>query len=284
MGIDLSLAGQTTTPIEHTYSWRDCVLYALGVGGHMPDDLEFLYEGRGPKVLPTFAVVPSFRTLVDIVGRLGASVTAVLHGEQKVVQHRPIPPSGTFTTTATVKGIHDKGKGALVVVEAATTDERGEPVFDNVFSIFVRGAGGFGGDRGPAALSADPPERDPDFTFTERTSPTQAALYRLSGDLNPLHVAPEVATAAGFQHPILHGLCTYGYAGRAVLARACGGDPARFRSLAARFSGVVFPGDELTTAGWEVEPGRFVVRVTKQDGTPVLTNSVAEVAATAAAG
>jgi acyl dehydratase len=277
MALNRDLAGTTTDPIEHAYSWRDTVLYALGVGARLPEELDFLFEQAGPKVLPTFAVVPSFRTLVAVVGRLGASPTSILHGEQKVIQHRPIPPDGTFTTTARVEGIYDKGKGALVVVNAATVDGAGDPVFDNVFSIFVRGEGGFGGDRGPEALAADPPDRAPDFAHTEATSPEQAALYRLSGDLNPLHISPQIATMAGFDRPILHGLCTYGFAGRALLARACAGDPARFRSLAARFSGVVFPGDELTTRGWELEPGRYVLQVTKQTGDLVLSNSIAEV-------
>jgi acyl dehydratase len=278
MSINLELAGKVIDPIEHAYTWKDCIIYALGVGARLPDDLDFVFEGRGPRVLPTFAVVPSFRSLVDVCGRLGANPMSILHGEQKVIQHRPIPPSGTFTTRARVTGIHDKGKGALVVVEAETTDAGGERVFDNVFSVFVRGEGGFGGDRGPEAAKADPPEgQAPDFSMTETTSAEQAALYRLSGDLNPLHIAPEMARVGGFDRPILHGLCTYGHAGRAVLRHACGGDPARFRSLSARFSGVVFPGDSLTTSGWQIEPGRYVVRVTTGDGRTVLSNSVAEV-------
>jgi acyl dehydratase len=227
--------------------------------------------------LPTFAVVPSFKALVDIVGKLGANPMMILHGEQKVICHRPIPPSGAFSTVAEVTGIYDKGKGALVVTEARTSDESGEPVFDNVFSIFVRGAGGFGGERGPEALAADPPDRDPDFSHSEQTSPQQAALYRLSGDLNPLHIAPPMAKMAGFDRPILHGLCTYGHAGRAVLRHACDGDPARLRSLAARFSGVVFPGDTLITEGWNIDPGTYVVRVKTQDDKVVLQNSLAEV-------
>jgi acyl dehydratase len=280
MAINLDLAGKDVPPLEHRYTWKDTVLYALGVGARLPDELDFLYEGAGPKVLPTFAVVPSFTSLVDVCSKLGASPMSILHGEQKIVCHRPIPPSGAFSTVARVTGIYDKGKGALVVVEARTADEGGEPVFDNIFSVFVRGEGGFGGERGPEALSADPPEgATPDFTMTERTSPEQAAIYRLSGDLNPLHIAPQMAKLGGFDQPILHGLCTYGHAGRAVLRHACGGDPARLRSFAARFSGVVFPGDELTTTGWQVAPGRYVIRATTQRGTTVLSNSVAEVAA-----
>jgi acyl dehydratase len=216
--------------------------------------------------------------MVQVVGELKTNPMMILHGEQKVVLHRPIPPAGELSTVAEIKGIYDKGKGALVVVEARTVDEKHEPLFTNEFSVFARGEGGFGGDRGPEALKADPPDRAPDFEMVERTLPEQALLYRLSGDLNPLHASPSFAKMGGFDKPILHGLCTYGFAGRAFLRHACGGDPARFRSFAARFAGVVFPGDALTTEGWQVEPGRWVLRVKTQDDRIVLSNAVAEAA------
>lgn len=151
-------------------------------------------------------------------------------------------------------------------------------MFDNVFSIFVRGAGGFGGERGPEAVAIDPPNRKPDFAITERTAPEQAALYRLSGNLNPLHISPQMAAAVGFERPILHGLCTYGFAGRAVVRAACGGDTSKLRSFAARFSAPVMPGDELTTAGWLHSDGSYLIRVTTGDGKTVLSNARAEIA------
>jgi len=276
MGLDLELVGQRSAPMSHSYGWKDCVLYALGVGAKL-DELDFLDDARGPKVLPTFAVVPSFVAMGGIVARLGANPMMIVHGEQTIRLHRAIPPAGTFVTVAEVKGIHDKGKGALVVVEAKTEDDHGQPVFDNVFSIFVRGAGGFGGDRGPEAAPVEPPAgAAPDFEITEATAPEQAALYRLSGDYNPLHINPGLAKMAGFDRPILHGLCTYGFAGRAVLRAACGGDPARLRSFAARFSAPVFPGDTLTTRGWKLADGRYAVQVAVA-GKTVLSNGVAEV-------
>ena len=276
MAINRDLVGKVTTPVQHRYTWKDTVLYALGVGGKL-DEVDYLFEVNGPKVLPTFAVVPSFQAMVQVVGELRANPMMILHGEQKVRLHRPIPPSGEFSTVAEVKGIYDKGKGALVVVEARTVDSQGQPVFDNEFSVFARGEGGFGGERGPEAIKADPPEgKAPDFEMVERTLPEQALLYRLSGDLNPLHASPSFAKMGGFDKPILHGLCTYGFAGRAFLRHACGGDPARFKSLAARFAGVVFPGDTLTTEGWQIEPGKWVVRTKTQDDRIVLSNAIAE--------
>jgi acyl dehydratase len=277
MSINQDLVGASLPPIEHSYTWRDAVIYALGVGARI-GELDTLYEGRGPRVLPTFAVVPSFRSLLDVCARLGCNPLSILHGEQTVRLERPIPPSGTLTTRAEVTGIFDKGKGALVVVVARTSDERGDPLFENEFSLFVRGAGGFGGPRGPEARKVEAPAREPDFREVQATTPEQAALYRLSGDLNPLHIAPEAAAMAGFDRPILHGLCTYGYAGRALVRHACGGDTGRLRSLAARFSGVVFPGDELTTSGWR-DGGGWIVQVTRQDGSVVLSHGVAEVRA-----
>lgn len=277
MAIKLDLVGKKSTPIKHKYSWKDTVLYALGVGAKA-DELDYLFEMNGPKVLPTFAVVPSFNSMLSVAGDLGANPMMIVHGEQKIVIHRPIPPQGELATTSEVKGIYDKGKGAVVFVEARTVDEKNEPVFDNYFSIFVRGEGGFGGDRGPEALKAEPPAgKAPDFTMTEATTPEQALLYRLSGDLNPLHAAPSFAKMGGFDRPILHGLCTYGHAGRAVLKHACGGDPARLRSFAARFAGIVFPGDTLTTEGWQIEPGKWIVQTKQQEGKIVLSNSIAEV-------
>jgi acyl dehydratase len=278
MAIALDLVGKKSEPVPFSYSWKDTVLYALGVGAKL-DELDFLYEGRGPKVLPTFAVVPSFASMMSVAGNLGVNPMMILHGEQQIRLHRPIPASGVLATVSEVKGIYDKGKGALVVVEAYTRDERGEPLFDNVFSIFARGEGGFGGERGPEAQKADPPAgAAPDFEVVEATSREQALLYRLSGDLNPLHADPNMASFGGFDRPILHGLCTFGFAGRAILRSVCGGDPARLKSFGARFAGVVFPGDTLTTRGFAVGDGRYVVTVSTEDGRVVLSNAIAEVA------
>jgi acyl dehydratase len=277
MAIKLDLVGKKSDPIPFAYTWKDTVLYALGVGAKV-EELDYLYEGRGPKVLPTFAVVPSFNSMITVAGDLGANPMMILHGEQKIILHRAIPPNAKLMTTSEVKGIYDKGKGALVVVEARTTDDKGESVFDNVFSIFVRGEGGFGGERGPEAVKADPPAgQAPDFEVVEATTREQALLYRLSGDINPLHADPNMAKFGGFDRPILHGLCTFGHAGRAILKGACGGDAGKLKSFGARFAGVVFPGDTLTTRGWKTGDGSYVVTVATQDGRTVLSNAIAEV-------
>ena len=274
--IRLDLVGNKSAPVPFSYTWRDVVLYALGVGAR-ESELDFLFEMRGPRVLPTFAVVPSFFSMLGVAGDLGANPMMIVHGEQKILLHGPIPPSANLTTVSEVKAVYDKGKGAVVVVEAATTDEKGAHLFDNVFSIFVRGAGGFGGERGPEQVRIEPPaDRHPDFEITETTSREQALLYRLSGDINPLHADPNFSRLGGFDRPILHGLCTYGFAGRALLHGACGGDEKRVRSLAARFSAPVFPGDTLTTRGWNRGDNTWVLSVTTQDGRQVLANALAE--------
>ena len=277
MALNLHAIGKKSDAVPFEYTWKDVVLYALGVGCK-EDELDFVYEGRGPKVLPTFAVVPSFQSMISVVVDVQANPMMVVHGEQQVVLHRPIPPAGKLFTSSTVKAIYDKGKGALIVAEANTTDENKKPVFDNVFSIFVRGEGGFGGERGPEAVKADPPAgRAPDFEVSHQTTREQALLYRLSGDPNPLHADPAFAKQAGFERPILHGLCTYGHAGRAILKAACGGDPARLKSFSARFSSPVLPGDTLTTRGWK-DGDRYIITVSTQDGKAVLSNAIAKVA------
>jgi acyl dehydratase len=275
MALKLDVVGQKSAPIRYSYGWKDTALYALGVGAKQ-GELDFLFEMNGPKVLPTFGVIAAFPAMTVAASAVGANHGMIVHGEQKISLHRPIPPTGAFTTLAEITGIYDKGKGAVIAVETRTFDEKSEPIFDNGFTIFVRGAGGFGGERGPETVKVDPPDRAPDFTMSERTSPEQAALYRLSGDLNPLHISPQFAQMAGFDRPILHGLCTYGFAGRAFLLHACGGNPLRFKSFAARFAGVVFPGDTLTTEGWQLTPGTWTLRTRTQDDRIVLANAVAE--------
>jgi acyl dehydratase len=181
----------------------------------------------------------------------------LVHGQQAVTLHRPIPPEGTATLTSKLTDMFDKGKAAVVVtVNDVTMD--GEPLYSTRMSAFIRGEGGWGGDRGPSGPQNEPPDRAPDHTVTYQTSPDQAFLYRLNGDHNPLHTDPSFAAAGGFDKPILHGLCSYGFTGRGLLHLLCDADPAKFHHIEGRFASPVMPGEALTIKAWETTPGEAV--------------------------
>jgi len=264
MPIDLSYVGKTLDKVTYSYTERDVMLYALGVGCGR-EQLEFTYE-KDLQVLPTFAVIASFPAMMLLGGVLRVNPVMVLHGEQAIALKAPIPTRGTLTTTPTVSAVYDKGKGAVAVIETDTVDEKGTLLFHNTASIFVRGEGGFGGERGPSGPRNVPPDRKPDKSVSYTTMPQQALIYRLSGDMNPLHADPAFAKLGGFDVPILHGLCTYGLAGRAVLEAFCGNDPKRLKGFEVRFSGVVFPGETLTTDMWDVGGGTIVVTARTERG------------------
>jgi acyl dehydratase len=275
MALDHSLVGVPSEPQLRSWDSKDALLYAVGVGAGLGDPLQELEfttencEGIEQQVLPTFGVlIAQARTGRD----LGDFDRAMLvHAEQYVELHRPLPVAGTVRTTSTVTGIYDKGSGALVVTENAAVDAgSGEPLVTSRGSTFIRGEGGFGGPRGtepPWEL----PDRAPDRQVVRETRPEQALLYRLSGDRNPLHVDPKFAARGGFSQPILHGLCTYGVTGRALLRAVCDGDPARFRSMSGRFSRPVLPGEPLTVSIWLAEDGESAqFQTTRTDGTVVI--------------
>ena len=265
-------AGIELPPTSFEYNDRDVMLYAVGVGA---TELDFVFE-RNLKVLPTFAVIPAFPGLMGLTQAVEINPVMILHGEQSIKLNKPIPVKGKLTTSGKVTGVYDKGKGALVVIESETKDEQGAALFVNTASVYVRGAGGFGGERGPEAGNK-PPDRAPDKTVEMQTLPTQAMIYRLSGDRNPLHVDPAFAKMAGYDTPILHGLCTLGHAGRAVLGTFCDNDPARMTGLEVRFSGVVFPGDSIITEMWDEGGGRIVLQAKTQRGDVVISNASATV-------
>ena len=276
MPVDLSVIGKRLEPSVHEYSEKDVMLYALGVGCG-PEDLEFVYE-QDLKVLPTFAVIPSFPALFAMGTAMDVNPMMVLHGEQRIELHGPIPTSGRLTTTPIVTAIYDKGKGALVVTETETVDSKSKRLFKNVFGAFARGEGGFGGDRGPSGPRNAPPERAPDRVVEMKTLPHQALLYRLSGDMNPLHADPGFARLGGFERPILHGLCTFGHVGRAVLKSFCGNDPVRLKDFEARFAGVVYPGETIITEMWDANRGKILVQArTKERGELVISSAAATV-------
>jgi MaoC like domain len=241
MPINHDAVGTRSEPARHAWTSKDCLLYAVGVGAGADDpsrELAFTTENSqdvNQRPLPTMAVVLGVGG--GVFGALGDFNPAMLvHGEQSISLAREIPVAGELESITEIVGIYDKGSGALVVVESASTlVSDGEPLFTTRSGLFIRGEGGWGGDRGPASSFAVP-DRAPDHEVTYPTRIDQALTYRLSGDRNPLHSDPKFAAMAGFPRPILHGLCTYGFTGRALLHTLCGGDPARFRSMGGRFS------------------------------------------------
>jgi 3-hydroxyacyl-CoA dehydrogenase/3a,7a,12a-trihydroxy-5b-cholest-24-enoyl-CoA hydratase len=277
MAIDLSLVGQKLPPTTFEYDDRDVMLYALGVGAGT-DELQYVFE-RGLKVIPTFGVVPAFPALMSLVTVGKINPVMLLHGEQRIELKKPFPTAAKLTTVGTVRAIYDKGRGALVVTDAETTDEAGEVICVNTFGAFIRGEGGFGGDRGPSGPRNVPPERPPDEVVEMETLPQQAAIYRLSGDRNPLHIDPSFAKMAGYDRPILHGLCSFGHVARAVIQKYCGGDSDRFKALDVRFSGVVFPGDKIITEMWKESDSEIILQAKTQRGEVALSNAAAIVAA-----
>lgn len=253
--------GKVSEPKESSWTSKDSLLYALGVGAGITDptgfELEFTTENTkdtAQKALPTMCVVlSSMGGGVDI-GTYDP--TLMVHGEQGIQLHRTLPVEAAIQSTTKVAGMYDKGKAALVVFETTAVDASdNQPLFTNTTSLFMRGEGGWGGDRGPSA-SGDPiPETDPDHVVSYATRSDQALLYRLNGDRNPLHSDPTFAAAGGFDKPILHGLCTYGFTGRALLHACCGSDPDKFGAMSGRFSSPVMPGEKLDVQIWETDSG-----------------------------
>jgi acyl dehydratase len=273
MPINPDAVGNESEPVTASWTSKDALLYAVGIGAGV-DELPFTTEntnGVDQVVFPTFAVVIGWGQGSAMRGIGTFNPALLVHGEQRVTLHKPIPPEGSVTMQGKIVGIYDKGKAAVVATETTLTDNAdGSPMCTLYSSAFIRGEGGWGGDRGPSGPRNTPPERDPDESVTYQTSPDQALVYRLSGDRNPLHSDPSFAAMGGFDRPILHGLCTYGFTGRALLHTLAGGDPSRFQHVEGRFSSPVLPGDALTIDMWRTGDGEAVFTTKKQDGTVVI--------------
>lgn len=279
MAIDLKALGREAGPDEVSWTSRDAMLYALGVGAGQDDalaELDLTTEntaGVALRILPVYAVVivqnaagarPSF-------GDFDRS--KLVHAEQGVELHRPLPVEGRARVTTRVTGISDKGSGALISTESDVVDAAtGEPLATTTSSVFIRGEGGFGGDRGPAG-PAPMPQRAPDFERTVAVRADQALLYRLSGDRNPLHTDPGFSSRGGFERPILHGMCTYGITARILMHAFADGDPTRVRAVRGRFTRPVLPGDTLKVQAWNDE-GTLRFRTVAADGQPVIDHGV----------
>lgn len=269
MTINLEVVDKISEISVKKYTWKDCALYALGIGA-THKDLEYLYEGTkgGMKVYPTFAITPIMGPLYSFFKEARINLAGALHAGHKITMHRMIKPQGSFYTVTHCKSIYDKGVAAVVNLEFETRDGNGDILFINQMTIFCRGQGNFGGDPGPKQLKFDyPEERPPVFTALYQIQERQAAIYRLSGDYNPLHIDPKLAEKAGFTKPVLHGLCTYGYVGRAVLHHLCRGDASILEELNAKFVSLVFPGDTLEVKGWGTDdPGMYIIAAKTQNG------------------
>lgn len=247
-----------------TMSWssKDALLYAVGIGAGQ-SDLPFTTENtqNTPQVVfPTFAVVAGSGTAsagASAMSQIGSFNWALLvHGSQAITLHRPIPIEAQATTQDRVVAMYDKGKAAVVVMENEVKSSDGEPLWSTRSAVFIRGEGGWGGDRGPSGPQNEPPaDTAPSHEITLQTSPDQAFVYRLSGDRNPLHTDPAFAALGGFDRPILHGLCTYGFTGRALLGALADNDVTRFHHIEGRFSSPVMPGDALTVRIWRTDHG-----------------------------
>ncbi|MFF4208101.1 MaoC/PaaZ C-terminal domain-containing protein [Streptomyces sp. NPDC001796] len=279
----LALAAEPRTG-EITWTPKDVQLYHLGIGAGIPatdpDELRYTLESR-LHVLPSFATVagagsPGVISGLSMPG-VDVDLARVLHGGQSLTIHRPIPAEGRATATSRIAAVYDKGKAAVLVMRTEVADSGG-PLWTNDAQIFVRGEGGWGGDRGPSARPAAP-TGEPARVLERPIREDQALLYRLSGDWNPLHADPEFAKLAGFERPILHGLCTYGMTLKAVVDTLLGGDVTRVRAYATRFAGVVYPGETLRIRMWR-EGAQGVVRVTvgavERGDAPVLADTIVE--------
>ncbi len=257
--MELGAIGKPIGPLVKDYTWKDLALYALGVGAGF-SDLEYCYEER-LKVVPSFAAAAVFEFFASSALLAEVNLAGILHAEQETIFHAPIPSEGRLTTQGRIRDIYDRGpgKGAMVVSHAETTHSNGQRLFENVFTLVARLDGGFGGPPPPPA-AFEFPERAPDAVEEACPGPDQPLLYRLSGDVFALHADPDFARACGFERPIMHGLCTQGYACRALVRHLVPGQPERLRRLKVRFTKALYPGEPIRTLIWKVEPGRAVFR------------------------
>lgn len=276
MTLNLEAIGKPIGPINRDYTWKDVVLYALGVGAGF-DDLDYCYE-KGLKVLPSFSSAAIFEMFFLLGAEANVNPAGILHGEQRLVFHHPIPTEGTLTTTGRIVNIYDKGQGigALVVGESETWHSNGNKLFDATFVLFSRLDGGFGGSEAPPSGIVFP-DRPPDMESTETPAPEQPLLYRLSGDTFQLHVDQSFASAAGFERPIMHGLCTLGFACRALVQNLTTGAPERLKRLDCRFAKPLYPGTPIKTQIWKTGNSTALWRVVDNTtGEIVIDNGVAE--------
>jgi 3-hydroxyacyl-CoA dehydrogenase/3a,7a,12a-trihydroxy-5b-cholest-24-enoyl-CoA hydratase len=287
--IDLDVAAKAELVLESKYDERDLSLYALGIGAARnpldKDELKYVYELGGEfSALPTYGAMPQLNAMLAAAKTgtfslpgMNFGFDRLLHGEQYMELKRPLPAHAKLKHVFKFKNAYDKDPNAVVTFAISTQDESGEEIAYNEMTSFVRGAGGWGGDRGPSGDVNVPPAREPDAVIEEKTDANQTLLYRLSGDWNPLHADPDFAKAFGFEKPILHGMCTFGYCGRHVIKAFCGNDGRYFKSIKVRFAKSVFPGDTLVTRMWKESDTRIVFEtLVKERNEVVIKNAAIE--------
>ncbi|WP_418602813.1 MaoC/PaaZ C-terminal domain-containing protein [Mycolicibacterium sp. SCSIO 43805] len=270
MTLTAEAVGTTLDPTTFAWTETDAVLYALGVGARPPAELGLLDESKGPAVLPSFALLANWWAVRDLRAVLNLGSHPIVHGGQSLSVSRPLQPHGEVTVTGAVTAVWDKGKHASIEVTTRGADAHGE-LFVAVGQTMVLGGGDFGGERGPA--TADEPDGRADVTVDDDIRPEQAAIYRLSGDRNPLHIDPAAARKAGFDDVFLHGLCTFGFATRALVNGVGDGDPEVLRSISCRFAKPVMLGAPLRTEIWR--DGTDVRFRTSQGSTVALSSGTA---------
>jgi len=279
--------GCELNPLVYTYTERDVSLYALGIGAPAdwldPSELKYVYElsTEGFKVIPSFGVIYSGARIESILSGNIAGIEfnpmMLVHGEQYLEIKKPLPTSGTITSIPTITNIFDKGSGLLMVTDTTSRDENGDVLVITKSSMFIRGLGGFGGERGTAE-KVEIPDRAPDVVHEEKTLDIQALIYRLSGDVNPLHADPQMAAIGNFEKPILHGLSSFGFATRAIIKHFCDNDSDQLKSIGVRFSKHVFPADTLVTEMWQVSETEIVFQMkSKERDVIVLSNATATI-------
>lgn len=266
---------------EGSYTEDDVILYHLGIGAGVPPtdprELQYAYE-QNLKVLPTFAVVAKTGAQGSILSVPGLEFNPVmlLHGEQDVEIHQPLPTSAKIKGQMRIADVYDKGKAAVAIVEIAVRDASGAPLFTNRMALFMRGEGGFGGPSGPKAGN-QAPERAPDGVIETTTFPQQALLYRLNGDKNPLHADPDFAKMAGFDRPIIHGLCSYGITCKAIVEHVLDGDVTKVARFQARFAGIAFPGETYLTSYWKEGDNILLQVKSKERDAAIISNAAVTV-------
>lgn len=276
MALNLDALGKKIGPVTKDYTWKDAVLYALGVGAGF-SELEYCYE-KNLKVIPSFSIAAIFEVLSHIGITSNMNLAGILHGEQELIFHNPIPPEGSLITEGKITHYYDKGreKGALVVGESDTYHSNGKKLFTSIATIFSRLDGGFGGENAPKKEVAFP-DREPDFVVSASPSSDQPLIYRLSGDIFDLHVDSEFARMAGFKMPIMHGLCTHGFACRALIQNLVPGKSEKVRRLVCRFTKPLYPGTPIKTLIWKTEEGKAVWRVVNAEtGAVTIDNGIFE--------